>query len=280
MKRTVGLVVDSTFGLDSKYVKENNISVVALKVIIDGKEFIDGQLAPNQVVDALKSKKSIKTSQPSPEHFMQAYEKQLINYDDVICLTIAKSLSGTNNSANLGKTIMENNKIHVVDSETNINGGMYLTEKLIEFLDEGHNVQDALVYLEELKNKGSLIFTVDNLQTLVANGRLGRVQATIGNILKIKPILRFRKGVLDLEHKVRSSKNVMLYLVNEAKKLMDFGKVVVRIAYVDQSAQAKELQHEIFQLGENVDVKITGVISPVVSAHVGLGGLGIYLAYE
>ncbi|MDI6452149.1 DegV family protein [Peloplasma aerotolerans] len=280
MKRTVGLVVDSTFGLDSKYVKENNISVVALKVIIDGKEFIDGQLAPNQVVDALKSKKSIKTSQPSPEHFMQAYEKQLINYDEVICLTIAKSLSGTNNSANLGKTIMENNKIHVVDSETNINGGMYLTEKLIEFLDEGHNVQDALVYLEELKNKGSLIFTVDNLQTLVANGRLGRVQATIGNILKIKPILRFRKGVLDLEHKVRSSKNVMLYLVNEAKKLMDFGKVVVRIAYVDQSAQAKELQHEIFQLGENVDVKITGVISPVVSAHVGLGGLGIYLAYE
>ncbi|MCR3906177.1 MAG: DegV family protein [Tenericutes bacterium] len=280
MKRTVGLVVDSTFGMNSKYAKENNISVVPLKVIIDGREFIDGLIDSNLVVDALKNNKSVKTSQPSPEHFMQAYEKQLINYEEVICLTISKTLSGTNNSANLGKTIMENNNIHVIDSETNINGAMYLAEKVIEFLDEGHNAKEAIDYLEDLKNKGSLIFTVDNLQTLVANGRLNRVQAVIGNMLKIKPILRFRKGVLDLEHKVRSPKNVILYLVNEVKKLMEHGKVIVRIAYVDRSVQAKELEHEIYQLGENIDVKITGVISPVISAHVGLGGLGIYLANE
>ncbi|MBE0701125.1 MAG: DegV family protein, partial [Acholeplasmataceae bacterium] len=235
---------------------------------------------PEIVVQALQDKKELKTSQPSPEAFMQAFQEQLKTYDEVLCMTLSKTLSGTLNSANLALTIAENEKVAVVDSETTINGGSYLTEKMLEFFDEGHSLKEGLKLLEDLKSKGSLVFTVDNLQTLVRNGRIGRVSAIIGNIMKVKPILRFKRGVLELEHKVRSFANVILYLVKEAEKLLPFGKVIVRIGYVDQSAKAKELEHEMFQLGENVQVSIEGVISPVVSAHVGLGGLGVYLAYE
>jgi DegV family protein with EDD domain len=280
LKRKVGLVVDSTFGLDPKYAKENDVTVIKLKVIIDGKEFIDGEIDPDLVVNALHEKRNITTSQPSPESFLLAYEDQLTRYDEVICITLSKTLSGTNNSANLGKTIIENENVYVVDSETTINGGSYIVEKMVEFLDETKTAKDGLEYLSELIEKGSLIFTVDNLQALVKSGRIGKIQAVIGNALKIKPILRFEKGVLDLEHKVRSFRNVLVYLVDEAKKLLEKGKVVIRIAYVDRSVEAKELEQEMFQLGDNLSVKITGIISPVVSAHVGLGGLGIYLATE
>jgi len=280
MQRKVGIVVDSTFGLDPKYVKDNQIIVVPLNVLIDNKEYIDGEIHPDVVVDALQNKKIVKTSQPAPELFLKAFEDQLKRYEDVICMTISKSLSGTINSANLAKTLVESEHVYVEDTESNINGAAYLAEKLIEYLDEGHSVQEGLRHLGELKEKGSLIFTVDNLQQLVFNGRLSRVQGFIGNILKIKPILRFSRGVLAVEAKVRSFNNVVLYLLNETKKLMVFGKVVVRIAYVDRSTEAKILEHELFQLGENVTIKITGVISPVVSAHVGLGGLGIYITNE
>ena len=280
MQRKVGIVVDSTFGLDPKYVKDNQIIVVPLNVLIDNKEYIDGEIHPDVVVDALQNKRTVKTSQPAPELFLKAFEDQLKRYEDVICMTISKSLSGTINSANLAKTLVESEHVYVEDTESNINGAAYLAEKLIEYLDEGHSVQEGLRHLGELKEKGSLVFTVDNLQQLVTNGRLSRVQGFIGNILKIKPILRFSRGVLAVEAKVRSFNNVVLYLLNETKKLMVFGKVVVRIAYVDRSTEAKILEHELFQLGENVTIKITGVISPVVSAHVGLGGLGIYITNE
>ncbi len=280
MQRKVGIVVDSTFGLDPKYVKDNQIIVVPLNVLIDNKEYIDGEIHPDVVVDALQNKKTVKTSQPAPELFLKAFEDQLKRYEDVICMTISKSLSGTINSANLAKTLVESEHVYIEDTESNINGAAYLAEKLIEYLDEGHSVQEGLRYLSELKEKGSLVFTVDNLQQLVTNGRLSRIQGFIGNILKIKPILRFSRGVLAVEAKVRSFDNVVLYLLNETKKLMVFGKVVVRIAYVDRSTEAKILEHELFQLGENVTIKITGVISPVVSAHVGLGGLGIYITNE
>jgi DegV family protein with EDD domain len=280
MQRKIGLVVDSTFGLSQAFIKEHQISVVPLKVLIDDKEYIDGNIDPDVVVKALQEGKHVKTSQPTPELFIQAYEEQLKMFPQVLCITLSKTLSGTVNSATLAQTILENQNVYVVDSETTINGGLYLAEQMISYLNEGHNIVDALGYLEELKDRGSLIFTVDNLQTLVKNGRLGKVQAFIGNVLKIKPILRFRKGVLDLEHKVRSFKNVILYLTDEVKKMNLLGKVTVYIAFVDRSVEAKELEHELFQLGEQVNVKITGVISPVISAHVGLGGLGIYLTNE
>ena len=280
MERKVGLVVDSTFGISTTYAKEHHITIVPLKVLIDAKEYVDGHIDADIVVQALTEGKHVKTSQPTPELFMKAFEEQLIKYDEVLCLTISKTLSGTFNSATLGQTLLENKHVIVVDSETTINGGMYMTEEMIKYLDQGHSLSDALVYLELLKQKGSLVFTVDNLQTLQRNGRIGKVQAMIGNVLKIKPILRFKNGVLDLEHKVRSFKNVIIYLVDEVKRMMRHGKVTVYIAYVDRSVEAKELEHAIYQLGDNITVKITGVISPVVSAHVGLGALGIYLTNE
>jgi len=281
MKRTVGLVVDSTFGLDEKFVKAENIIVVPLKVLIEDQEYVDGKIDPEIVVKAMQEKKQVKTSQPSPDMFKAAFEKQLESYDEVLCLTLSKTLSGTINSANLAKTILEHPKVVVVDTESTINGSGYLAEKVVAYLNEGRSASEAVSYLDQLKDQGSLIFTVDNLQTLHLNGRLGKMSAFIGNILKIKPILRFKRGVLDVEHKVRSFNNVMLYLKKQVETMLEFGKdVVVRIAYVDRATEAKELEHELFQLGDKVHVKLTGIISPVISAHVGLGGLGIYLSYE
>lgn len=279
--RKVGIVIDSTFGMIENYAKDHNIGIVPLKVVIADEEFQDGKIDPDKVIEAFHNKIRVKTSQPTPELFITAINKQLERYDEVICMTISKTLSGTLNSATLASTIIDNPKVHVVDSETTINGGAYLTERLVAYLDEGHNAEEGLKKLAELKNKGSLIFTVNDLQTLYHNGRLGLISSFIGNILRIKPILRFRDGVLELEKKVRGVTRAMEYLVKETKKLMTTGKqVFVRIAYVDRSVEAKELEHAIYQLGEKVNVKLTGVISPVVSAHIGLGGLGIYLAYE
>lgn len=280
MERKIGLVVDSTFSLSKDYVKEHQIVVVPLQVIIGNNSYVDGEFNPDIVVHAMQNHLDIKTSQPSPELFLKAYEKQLERFEEVLCLTLSKTLSGTINSANLGLTLIENKHVHVVDTQQTISGSGYIAKKMIEYFDEGHTIEQGLIYLDELIKKGSLIFTVNDLQTLVKGGRLNRVQAIIGNILKIKPILRFRQGVLDLEHKVRNYDSIYLYLVNEVKKLLIFGKVIVLISYVDRSTEAKVLEHEIYQLGENVSVSITGVVSPVISAHIGLGGLSIYIATE
>ncbi len=279
--RNVGIVIDSTFGVTEDYAKKNKIGIVPLKVIIADEEFQDGKMDPDKIIEAFHNKQTITTSQPTPEQFIEAINKQLETYKEVICMTLSKTLSGTLNSATLAATIIDKPNVYVVDSETTISGGSYLTEKLIAFLDKGHTASEALDELKALQEKGYLIFTVNDLHTLHKNGRLGLISTFIGNILRIKPILRFKQGVLELEHKVRGVSRAMEYLVNETKKLLSLGKqVIVRISYVDRSVEAKQVEHAIYKLGEKVSVKIAGIISPVVSAHIGLGGLGIYLAYE
>lgn len=275
--RSVGLIVDSTFGVDKEYAKENNIKIIPLQVLIDEDEYTDGLFDPDLAIKALEEGKIIKTSQPSPEVFMETFEEMLKQYDEVICMTLSQNLSGTFNAATLAQKTFNNENVYVVDSESTISGGVYYSEKLIDFLNDNKSAKEALDYLEQLKDKGSLIFTVDNLQTLVRNGRLGKISGFIGNMLKIKPILRFRRGILEVEHKVRSRLNAALYLVDEIKKMTEVGKVDVLINYVDQKEGAEALLNRIKEIGKNVSVRLVGLVSPVISAHIGLGGLGIYL---
>ena len=99
----------------------------------------------------------------------------------------------------------------------------------------------------------------------------------IGNLLKVKPILRFDQGKLDVEHKVRTSENVLKYLVSEVSKLADKAKTVVRVSYTTTSDMADKFASEIKEKFDNVQVKVVDRISAVIAVHVGKAGLGIYL---
>ncbi|HHT54974.1 MAG TPA: DegV family protein, partial [Acholeplasma sp.] len=208
--RKIGFVVDSTFGY-----KGNEATVVPLNVFIDDKEYVDGEFDGSLVVEALEKDLKMSTSQPSPNAFLNAYEKELAKgYEHVICLTISSSLSGTFNSANLGKDILENDNVTIIDTKTVNLGSEYILEEAIKYANLGKSLEEVIKYINDLISKGSIIFSVDNLQTLVKGGRLGRLSALIGSVLKIKPILRFKEGILNVEAKVRGLMGVFKYITN------------------------------------------------------------------
>lgn len=272
--RKIGFVVDSTFGY-----KGSEATVVPLNVFIDDKEYVDGEFDGSLVVEALEKDLKMSTSQPSPNAFLNAYEKELAKgYEHVICLTIASSLSGTFNSANLGKDILENDNVTIIDTKTVNLGSEYILEEAIKYANLGKSLEEVIEYINDLISKGSIIFSVDNLQTLVKGGRLGRLSALIGSVLKIKPILRFKEGILNVEAKVRGLMGVFKYITNQVSELLTGEKVVVRITYVDNKGYAENLERMINDLNDNnLDVNITGQLNASVAAHIGLGGMGIYL---
>ena len=272
--RKIGFVVDSTFGY-----KGNEATVVPLNVFIDDKEYVDGKFDGSLVVEALEKDLKMSTSQPSPNAFLNAYEKELAKgYEHVICLTIASSLSGTFNSANLGKDILENDNVTIIDTKTVNLGSEYILEEAIKYANLGKSLEEVIEYINDLISKGSIIFSVDNLQTLVKGGRLGRLSALIGSVLKIKPILRFKEGILNVEAKVRGLMGVFKYITNQVSELLTGEKVVVRITYVDNKGYAENLERMINDLNDNnLDLNITGQLNASVAAHIGLGGMGIYL---
>lgn len=275
--RKIGFVIDSTFGYNEK-----DVSVVPLKVIINGNEYIDGTFDNKIVVDALKNKEDVKTSQPSPSSYVDAFEKQFeLGYEHVICLTISSGLSGTINGANVAKNITENENITIIDTKSVSVGSTYILEEAIKLAEANKSLEEILNRIDYLIETGSVIFSVDDLGTLVKNGRLGRVSAIIGSLLKVKPILRYKQAVLTVETKVRGFLGVLKYITGQVEELLTKSKVVVRITYVDSLDYAKSMEKSILNLkNDKIDIQIRGILSPAVSAHVGLGGMGIYLIAE
>lgn len=275
--RKVGFVIDSTFTFKTK-----DISVVPLKVIIDGVEHVEGQISNDLVVDALKNNRDLKTSQPTPNSYVEAYEHQLsLGYEHVICLTISSTLSGTVNGANVAKDIVDNDKITVIDTQSASVGATAVLENALAYAETGKSVEEVIAYINESVKKGSVIFSVDNLSTLVKNGRLSKVSAFIGGLLRVKPILRFKEGVLTVESKARGILGVFKYITAQVAEMVEKNDVVVRITYVDNLAYAEEMEKSILDLNKDkIDVQVRGIVSTVMAAHIGLGGMGIYLGVK
>lgn len=282
LKPKIGVVVDSTFNLNQDFVKTHHIQTVYLDIMVSNDTYRDGDLSNDQIYAFIDQNKKVSTSQPAPNRFMIAYQTLLDEgYDHVICLTVSQSLSGTYNSAILAKDMIEEkSKVTVLDTLSAICGAEYLTERLIQHINTKDTLEAVIqAYLED-RNKGSLIFTVDDLNILVKSGRLSKIQGMIGNLLKVKPILRFDQGKLSVEHKVRSTEGILNYLTSEVSKLQQKAKTVVRITYTTTSDVAHQFHDIIKEKFDNVSVKVSGTISAVIAVHVGKAGLGIYLANE
>ena len=139
---------------------------------------MDGKFDGSLVVEALEKDLKMSTSQPSPNAFLNAYEKELAKgYEHVICLTISSSLSGTFNSANLGKDILEKDNVTIIDTKTVNLGSEYILEEAIKYANEGKSLEEVIKYINDLISR-SIIFSVDSTNTC-QGGRLGRLSALV-----------------------------------------------------------------------------------------------------
>ena len=279
-KNKIGIVVDSTFNLKQDFVIEKDIRVVYLDVIVGQDTYRDGELTNDQIYAFIDQNKKVSTSQPAPNRFMNAYQSLFDDgYEEVICLTVSQSLSGTYNSALLAKDMVDQkDKVHVLDTFSAICGAEYLAERLVTHCQEKDSIEAVLEAYQFDRSHGSLIFTVDDLNIVVKSGRLTKIQGMVGNLLKIKPILRFDQGKLEVEHKVRSTEGVLNYLTTEVGKLSLKARTVVRVSYTTTADVAHQFVDIIKSKFDNVSVQVSGKISAVIAVHVGKAGLGIYLA--
>ena len=111
----IKLVVDTSSEYSLSQAQEKNISLVPVSINIDNKNYLDVyDIAKDDFYKLLVSTNEFpKTSQPSPEAFINIFEEAKQNNDDVICILLSSELSGTYQSANLAKNIVEYDNIHI-----------------------------------------------------------------------------------------------------------------------------------------------------------------------
>ena len=196
--------VDSAANLPAVTAKKYDIHVVSFVNLVNGKELVcfDPDLSPEEELskgkeyyNAMRTGCEIKTGLISTANFADAFRTALEADQDVIYLSLSKNISGTYNSARLAsEELLEEyggkRKIRLVDSLNASLAQGILAIYASEMRDRGMNVDEAADLLETYVGKMNGVFTVGDLKYLSRTGRIKGSVAVVGNMLKIKPILR------------------------------------------------------------------------------------------
>lgn len=279
--KKIGFVVDSTIGDNINVDFLSDICVVPLSIIIDNKEFTE-KIDNSFLLECIRQKKQVTTSQPSIQLFIEAFNKQFKSgYEHIVCVTISRNFSGTFNSAYKAKQILNNENITVIDSSIIGPGMLFILKRIHEYAyNTNLEYKEIFEKVDKEQKLGSCYFSLENLKQLVISKRISKFKFFIGSLLKIKPILKFQNGLITIDKNVRLWKNYFLYLIECILKFKNlFSKPIeVQIMYVQDDSYLKELTKEIKQLNDpDIKVSIYGPISPILAIHLGSKGFGFYL---
>ncbi|GGR83432.1 DegV family protein [Deinococcus sedimenti] len=275
---TIAIVTDSTCDLTPELLAQIGVTGVPLYVLFDGKMHKDGlEITPQDIFTGLKAgKKTPSTSQPSPAEFATAYYAALQHADQVLSIHISGQMSGTVGSARLAAQEF-GDKVTVVDSRSVSMGLGLRVLRAAELAHQGLSMTEMVRQLEAAASKADIRFTVDTLDFLRINGRIGGAQALLGSLLNIKPILVVKGGRVESGGRVRGHKKAMADLVDYVKKYVaqHGGARVAVMCTPGGEEYVKEVRAGLS--GVAFEDMGDHQIGAVVATHAGPGTVGVTL---
>ena len=186
------VVIDSCGELLDEWKQDPRFESVALTLSVDGVNIIDEETFDQ--ADFLKRVAECpecpKSACPSPERYMRAFDCEA---EHVYAVTLSAELSGSYNSAVLGKNLLQEDhpdrQIHIFNSKSASVGQTLIAMKIQECEEAGLPFEQVIETVDAYIEQQHTFFVLDNLETLRKNGRLSKVKALVASALKIKPVM-------------------------------------------------------------------------------------------
>ena len=270
------IVCDSCTDLTEEDLKKGCYTLVPLTLLVDGEEIIDDETFDQAdfLAKVAASKESVKSACPAPESYMEAYSKA----DDIYVVTLSAELSGSYNSAVLGKNLYEEEngtkKIHVVNSRGAATTQVLIARKLNEYASQGMPFEEVVDKIEEYTTSLRTYFVLETLEVLRKNGRLSRLSATIAGALNIKPVMiGTRDGVIQKAAQARGMKKALAKMVehmgSEGRDLTRRQFVISHCNCYERAVYVKELIKKHLH-AEDVDIVDTKGVSSLYACDGGI----------
>ena len=243
-------MIDSCGELLNEWKDDERIESVPLTLMVGGESIIDDETFDQK--DFLKKVAAClecpKSACPSPERYMKAYECEA---DHIYAVTLSSELSGSYNSAVLGKSLfLEDNpgkKIHVFNSKSASGGESLIAMKIVECEEKGLSFEEVIETVDKYIEEMSTFFVLENLETLRKNGRLSRVKALVASALKIKPVMGSTpEGSICQFDQARGMNKAIVKMVElVGEKGINIHEKIVAITYCNCPERAKMLEEAI-----------------------------------
>jgi DegV family protein with EDD domain len=243
----IHVVTDSTACLPQGYAEEHSVTVVPLKVSLDGEYFRDGiDITADEFYRRLVAGAKGGSTQPSPEEFVSAY-RAILDKDpegDIVSLHVSGRMSGTLNSALTGCNQLGTTHVRLVDTMSAGLGIGFPTMRAVELAKAGASLSRVIAEVEALVQRTHTYFVLDSLKYLQRGGRIGKAAALAASILKIKPILALIKGVTDVVDRPRTKRVALEHLWAIIDKHVQKGIEYVGFHYAANRTELEDFQRE------------------------------------
>ncbi|MGI6357559.1 MAG: DegV family protein [Bacillota bacterium] len=275
--RRIALVTDSTCDLPQEFRQAHDIHVVPLSVIFGDENLLDGvTVTPEQFFQRLRtSAVHPSTSQPAPGDFANVYRQLLEQYDQIISIHLSSALSGTYQAAQVAKDMFPDADISLVDTRSASVGLGWVVLLASKAIAAGKSVAEVVDICQQAAEQQHILLTVETLDWLERNGRIGKASALLGNLLNVRPILQIEDGVVGVYEKARGKmEKVLNRMVAAMPGLVPNDRPVylgvVHAERPELAAKLAELVAEQYQVKE----QMVTTVGPVIGVHTGPGTLG------
>lgn len=279
--RPVRIVTDSTADLPPEMARDLLITVVPLQVIFGNESFRDGiDITTEEFFRKLATAAELpQTSQPSVGEFRAVYEELAQHTERIVSIHLSARFSGTVETARLAaRELVGRCSIDVIDSGTVSMAMGFAVIAAARAARDGADLDECAAATRSVLQRERLAVALDTLEFLRRGGRIGRAQAFVGGLLRLKPIVTIRNGETFPLARVRTRKKALEALLDTCFE----GGADIQEAVVMQSttpADADYLVSEVKKRHPNVPVYL-GTMGPVIGVHGGPGiiGLAVVLA--
>lgn len=277
----VHIVTDSTSCLPEGFAEQHGVTVVPLKVSLNGTYYRDGvDITRDEFYTRLAAGASAATTQPSPDDFATVY-RSIFDRDpdgDIISIHISSRMSGTLNAALTGRNLLNTVHVQFVDTWSAGLGVGFPVMKAVELTDAGAPLWKIIAETQSLCLRTHAYFVLETLTYLQRGGRIGKAAAIAAGILKIKPVLTYVEGVTDVVDRPRTKRVALERLWAIIDKHMRKGVEYVGLHYAANRQELESFQRD-FTARYNVPSVLTQ-LSPVVGTYSGPDMIGCALCEQ
>lgn len=274
------MVTDSTAYLPEGLAEELRVSVVPLYVIMGGQAGEEGiDITPDQLAAALRERRRVSTSRPTPNSFAQTYRHCLDSgAEGVVSIHLSRELSGTWDAARLAAEDLDPTLVKVIDSRS---AGMGLGFAVLAGAEQaraGAGLDEVARAAVETAASTVTLFYVDTLEFLRRGGRIGAAAAVLGTALAVKPLLHVVDGRIVALERVRTASKAIARLAEVAVERAGGRLVDVAVQHLAAPERAERVAAVLRERIPRLRRMYTSEVGAVVGAHVGPGLIGVVVA--
>lgn len=272
------IVTDSTAYIPEHIRKQEEIFMLPLTVQLGGQTYREEiDITAEQFYQLAETSVDFpQSSQPAVGEIYKLFQELSQEYDAIISIHLSSGISGTYQTVSSLKEEFPGCPIYPYDSGISCTPQARLVLEAARLAQKGMEAEHIVRCLNRLRERTHAYFMVDNLKNLQRGGRLSLTSATLGTMLKVKPVLHFRDKKIVVFEKIRTQKKALKRVEELLQETMEEASypLIATVIHANVPEQGIVWMEELKSRYPDVRFELS-YFGPVIGTHLGEGALGL-----